>query len=140
MTEIKKPTIIQFPKIGNPSLGYISLAEKENLPFKVNRIYWTYFTPEDVERGGHSHLELEQILVAVAGSITVKTEMGDGTKEIFVLDSPDVGLLVPKHCWREMKYTHNAVQMCIASIAYDETDYIRSYEDFKQSCPSKPRS
>jgi len=129
---IVTPAIIKFPKIGNSSLGYISLAEKENLPFTVNRIYWTYFTPEDVERGGHSHLELEQILVAVAGSITIRTEMQNGEKHTFILDSPDKGLLIPKLCWREMKYSHNAVQMCIASIAYDESDYIRDYEAFKK--------
>lgn len=128
---IKEPTIINFPKIGNPSLGYISLAEKETLPFEVKRIYWTYFTPEDVERGGHSHIELQQILVAMAGTITVKTEMPDGVKRVFILDSPNKGLLIPKLCWRELKYTHNAVQMCIASIEYDEQDYIRCYEEFK---------
>ncbi|MEO6404109.1 MAG: FdtA/QdtA family cupin domain-containing protein [Ferruginibacter sp.] len=129
------PRIITFPKIGNPSLGYISLAEKENLPFSVKRIYWTYFTPESVERGGHSHLNLEQILVAVAGTIKVRTEMPGGHKQEFVLDGPDKGLLIPKRCWREMKYTHNAVQMCIASIEYDETDYIREYEEFKKLQP-----
>ncbi len=127
-----EPKIIEFPKIGNGSLGYISLAEKETLPFEVKRIYWTYFTPEDVERGGHSHIELEQILVAMAGTITVKTEMPGGLESTFLLDSPNKGLFIPKLCWREMKYSHNAVQMCIASITYDEGDYIRNYEDFKK--------
>ena len=126
------PTIINFPKIGESSFGYISIAEKENLPFEVNRIYWTFFTPEDVERGGHSHIKLEQILVAMAGTIIVKTEMPDGQKEEFRLDRPDKALLIPKLCWREMKYTHNAVQMCIASVVYDEKDYIRDYVEFKK--------
>lgn len=126
------PSIINFPKIGSPALGYISMAENENLPFEVKRIYWTYYTPEEVERGGHSHINLQQILVAVSGIITVKTEMPSGQKAVFILDAPNKGLLIPKLCWREMKYSHNAVQMCIASIAYDEADYIRSYEDFKQ--------
>lgn len=126
-----EPYILNFPKIGNPSLGYISLAENELLPFDVKRIYWTYFTPESVERGGHSHLELEQILVAVAGQIIIKTEMPGNIQNTFILDSPDKGLYIPKLCWREMKYTHNAVQMCIASIVYDEADYIRDYNEFK---------
>ena len=128
---ITEPTIIVFPKIGMTSLGYISPAENENLPFDVKRIYWTYYTPENVERGGHSHKNLRQILVAVAGAITVNTELPNGKKNVFILDSPNKGLFIPKLCWREMKYTHSAVQMCIASMEYDEADYIRSYDDFK---------
>ena len=130
-TSIKHPKIIQFPKMGNPTIGYISPAENDNLPFVVKRIYWTYYTPENVERGGHSHINLEQILIAVSGIITVYTEMPGGLKASFVLDTPFFGLHLPKHCWRHMKYSHNAVQMCFASLEYDETDYIRNYEDFK---------
>jgi WxcM-like, C-terminal len=130
-----EPHIIQFPKIGNSSQGYISLAEKETLPFNVNRIYWTYFTPEDVERGGHAHHELEQILVAVAGKITVKTEMPDGSKKTFVLESPDQGVYLPKYSWHVMQYSHNAAQMCIASMVYEESDYIRDYNEFKNIKP-----
>lgn len=130
MTEQEKPLLIEFPKIGKPELGFISLAEKENLPFVPRRIYWTYFTPEDVERGGHSHYDLHQILIAVAGKVEVTTELLNGEKQTFILDKPNIGLFIPKMCWRTMKYTHNAVQMCIASNEYDEADYIRDYEVF----------
>lgn len=127
---IDSPRLITFPKIGIPSLGYISVAENENLPFPVNRIYWTYFTPEDVERGGHAHYNLEQILIAVAGKITVGIELTNGQKFEFILDNPDRGLYIPKSAWRTLKYTHNAVQLCIASRAYEESDYIRDYDTF----------
>ena len=127
----KEPYIIDFNKIGSPVLGYISVAEKENLPFIPHRIYWTYFTPEDVERGAHAHLELEQVLVAVAGKVEIKIETISGKIFEYVLDSPNKGIYIPKKSWRTMKYSHNAVQMCIASIAYDEKDYIRDYETFK---------
>ncbi|MBF6610446.1 MAG: WxcM-like domain-containing protein [Chryseobacterium sp.] len=130
MQELNKPFIIEFPKIGSPTLGYISIAERGDLPFVPKRIYWTYFTPEEVERGGHSHYDLHQILVAVAGKVTVTTEMLDGEKQTFVLEKPNVGLFIPKMCWRTMQYSHNAVQMCIASNEYDEKDYIRSYDEF----------
>ncbi len=125
------PRLIEFTKIGSPQLGYISIAEKETLPFTVKRIYWTYFTPEDVKRGAHSHYGLEQLLVAVSGKITIRTEMLDGFNQEFVLDKPNVGLYIPKMCWREMQYSHNAVQMCIASMEYSESDYIRDYSKFK---------
>jgi mannose-6-phosphate isomerase-like protein (cupin superfamily) len=128
----KRPFIIEFPKVGNSQLGYISIAEKNNLPFDVKRVYWTYFTPESVERGGHAHYDLEQILVAVAGKIIINVEMLDGLTEEFVLENPNKGLYMPKSTWRTMKYTHNAVQMCLASIEYQEEDYIRDYEVFKK--------
>lgn len=128
----KIPHKINFPKIGNSSNGYISIAEKEDLPFIPKRIYWTYFTPESVERGGHAHINLEQILVAVSGIIKLKIETSDGEIFDFTLDNPDIGIFVPKKSWRTMKYSHNAVQMCIASIEYNEKDYIRDYEKFKK--------
>ncbi len=127
----KKPFIINFPKLGGSDLGYISVAEKEHLPFQPERIYWTYFTPEDIERGGHAHLELEQILVAVAGRVNLKIETISGEKFEFLLDSPDKGVYIPKKSWRTMKCSHNAVQMCMASIIYDGEDYIRDFQDFE---------
>lgn len=127
-----KPFIIEFPKIGNSQLGYISVAENENLPFEVKRIYWTYYTPESVERGGHAHFNLEQILVAVSGRIIVTVENLEEEKNEFTLENPHQGLYIPKNTWRTMKYTHSAVQMCIASSVYDEKDYIRDYSDFKK--------
>ena len=125
------PYLIEFPKIGSTGIGYISLAEKETLPFIPKRIYWTYFTPEDVERGNHAHFNLEQILIAVSGKVTVFIENLKGETFEYILDSPKRGLFVPKLCWRKLKYSHNAVQVCLASLDYSEEDYIRDYESFK---------
>lgn len=125
------PHYINFSKIGSPSLGYISVAENfENIPFEVQRVYWTYFTPQDVTRGGHAHLALEQVIVAVSGTITFITEDLQGNKTEFVLDSPEKGLYIPKHIWRDIKFSHNAVLLCLASEKYTEDDYIREYDKF----------
>ncbi len=131
MTE---PYIIDFPKIGNSVEGYISVAENKNLFFDVKRIYWTYFTPESVERGGHAHYELEQILIAVAGKIIVTTQMPGEDKKEFVLEKANTGIYLPKLCWHIMQYSHNSVQMCIASMPYEESDYIREYKNFLNLC------
>jgi hypothetical protein len=128
----QQPKIIFFPKIGKTIEGYISVAENDNLPFQVKRVYWTYFTPESISRGGHAHHRLEQILVAVAGKIIVTTQMPGEKEQRFILETADQGILLPKYCWHKMQYTHNAVQMCIANMAYEETDYIRDYEEFKR--------
>ena len=127
----KKPQFLQFDKIGSSRLGYISVAENfDNIPFEVQRVYWTYFTPQDVTRGGHAHLALEQVIVAVSGTITFMTEDLQGNKAEFILDSPEKGLYIPKHIWRDIKFSHNAVLLCLASEKYTEGDYIRDYDNF----------
>jgi hypothetical protein len=128
-----KPRLIEFLSIGDSSIGYISVAEEQkNVPFEILRVYWTYYTPQSVERGDHANIDKELILVAVAGSIIVETETIDGEKNIFELSKPNVGLFLPKLCWHKMKYSHNAVQMVLASNYFDSLDYIRDYKNFLQ--------
>jgi hypothetical protein len=127
-----KPYIIDFPKIGNPEPGYISVAEaQKNIPFDIKRVYWTYFTPNEVKRGGHSHKKLNQFIFAVSGIITFKIEDALGNKEQFILDNPSKGLFIPEKIWRDIEFSHNAVLLCLASEVYDEKDYIRDYNEFK---------
>ena len=128
----KQPCLVEFPKIGNPAQGYISVAENEGLPFEVKRVYWTYFTPDNLRRGGHAHHQLEQILVAVSGKIIVTTQMPGEAEERYVLEAANHGIFLPKYCWHIMEYSHNSVQMCIANMVYQESDYIRDYKAFKQ--------
>lgn len=126
-----RPHIIRFRSIGQPSLGYISVAEQNDIiPFDIVRVYWTYYTPQNVTRGGHANIEKELVMIAVSGTITVTAEMNDGYKEIFQLNKPDEGLYLPRLCWHTMQYSHNAVQMVIASNLFSDKDYIRDYQYF----------
>lgn len=125
------PQLIEFSKIGSPALGYITVGQNSALPFTVQRVYWTYYTPDSVVRGHHAHHELEQLIFATSGRIEFVLESLDGRAETFVLDSPHVGLYIPRLFWRTIKFSHNAVLMCLASMEYSEEDYIREYEDFR---------
>ena len=140
MADYSAPHLIDFPKLGVPGIGYISVGEnaKDQLPFVVQRVFWTYHTPESIVRGRHAHHRTEQVLVAVAGRIIVTTEMADGDIQIFRLEDPNVGLYVPPYAWHTMQYSHTAVQLALASKPYDEQDYIRDYEAFRQQWAPKP--
>lgn len=127
-----KPHLIFFDKIGSPALGYITIAEEQqNVPFEIKRVYWTYYTPQDVVRGGHAHKKLQQMIFAVSGTITFNTEDLQGNKETFVLDHPSKGLYLPNLIWRDIHFTHSAVLLCLASEPYEEIDYFRDLEEFK---------
>lgn len=135
---MRDPHIIDFPKLGVPEIGYISVIEQQKqLPFDVKRTFWTYYTPESIVRGRHAHHATEQVLVAVAGRIIVTTELADSTIQHFRLESPNVGLYIPPYAWHTMQYSHSAVQLVFASHVYDEADYIRNYKDFRQKWASQ---
>ncbi len=128
--EYKTPHIIDFGKLGESSIGYISVAENKQLPFKVERVFWTYYTPESIVRGRHAHHKTEQILVAVTGRIIVTTDNGKGAVETFILDEPNKAVYLPPNVWHTMQYSHTAIQMVLASHLYDANDYIRDYDEF----------
>ncbi len=130
------PKLIHLQSIGSSDLGYISVAEQDkDVPFVIKRAYWTYYTPQNVERGNHANIKKELVLVAVAGIISVTTEMQNGEIKTFVLNEPNIGLYIPNLCWHSMQYSHNAVQLVLASNFYSADDYIRSYEKFKEYKP-----
>ncbi len=125
-----KPQLINFNRIGEPALGYITVAENNQLPFTVQRMFWTYYTPESITRGRHAHHQTEQILIAVSGKIIVTTESAHGEKKQFTLESPQQGVYIPPNVWHIMEYSHNAVQLALASTLYQASDYIRDKEEF----------
>lgn len=130
----KSPYIIEFDKIGESSIGYISVAQaQEKIPFNIERVFWTYYTPESIVRGRHAHHRTEQVLVAVTGKIILTTESPNGKTEVFILDTPNKGVYIPPHAWHTMQYSHTAVQLVFASTKFDEKDYIREYEQFKKT-------
>lgn len=129
---ITKPCIINFPKIGSEDLGFISVCEKLNLPFQIKRVYWTYHTNPEVVRGFHAHINLDQILISINGTIDIFIENEHGETYNFLLDRPNQGVYLPKKTWHTMKYSKNAIQLCIANMEYDESDYIRDYDEFKK--------
>ena len=131
---MSEPKLIQLNKIGDPSLGYISVVEEnDQIPFEVKRVYWTYFTPNHVERGNHAHKKLQQLIVAVSGVIEFTLTDVHKTKHKFILDNPNIGLYIPSGYWRTIKFSHNAVLLCLASEKYDENDYIRNLNEFIKS-------
>jgi len=118
------PKLINFSKIGEPALGYISVAEFEkDIPFEIKRVFWTYDTPSQVTRGRHAHRYTEQVLIAVSGIIKLKVEH-QGKIYRFDLSLPNQGVYLPTLSWVEMDYSEGAVQMVFASDIYDSEDYI----------------
>lgn len=122
--------IFSFPTIGDERGSLISLESEKNIPFKIARVYYIFDTANGVSRGFHAHKRLEQILICVSGSCEVVLDDGHQKKQVNLSD-PSYGLYIGSDCWRVMKsFSKDCVLLVLASSHYDESDYIRNYDDF----------
>ncbi|MCT4589751.1 MAG: FdtA/QdtA family cupin domain-containing protein [Carboxylicivirga sp.] len=122
--------ILPLSKIHNRA-GNITIVEgNSGVPFPIKRIYYLYDIPGGETRGGHAHKELFQLIVAASGSFDVLLDDGKN-KKIVTLNRPDYALMVVPGIWRELfEFSSGAICMVLASQKYDESDYLRDYNNF----------
>lgn len=128
--KIKLAKLIDFDILGDARGSLISLEQYKNIPFDVQRVYYIFDTKEGVSRGFHAHRHLEQVVVCVKGSCRFLLDNGE-MKEELLLNSPQQGLYIGHNLWREMHdFSEDCVLLVLASDYYNESDYIRNYDDF----------
>jgi hypothetical protein len=122
--------ILPLKKIHNPAGNLTVVEGKLNLPFDVQRVYYLYDVPGGETRGGHAHKNLYQLIVAASGSFDILLDDGIN-KKVVSLNRPYHGLLVVPGIWRELlEFSSGSVCLVLASLKYDEDDYLREYKDF----------
>ena len=115
--------------------NYGSLVPVEangDVPFDIRRIYYLYDVEAGMRRGYHRHLDLEQALICVHGSVKllVKTPFEE---ENILLDDPTRALYIRPMVWREMyDFSPDAVLLVLASKHYNVEDYIRDYAQYER--------
>ena len=130
MNTLNFPTLIELPKIID-SRGNLSVVENnKEIPFDIRRVYWLYEVPTGELRGGHAHTDLQQVLIAIHGSLKIIVDDGKN-RQTFTLNKPNQGLYIGNNIWREMSdFSDGAVCLVLASKPYDPAGYIRNYNDF----------
>ena len=132
MPMLQNCKLLSIPKIEDPR-GNLSVIENNVIPFEIKRVYYLYDVPSGAERGGHSHIQQKEFLIALSGSFDVI--LNDGQREnVVTLNKPFQGLLITNGIWRELKnFSSGAVCLVIASDVFSEEDYIREFQDFLES-------
>lgn len=126
--------MIDLPRIPDRR-GTLSFIEGgQQVPFEIARVYYLYDVPSSATRAGHAHFNLTQLIIATSGSFCVKIDNGR-EKATIRLDKPYRGLLLRPMVWRTIdNFSAGATCLVIASMHYDEADYIRDYKKFVQIC------
>jgi dTDP-4-dehydrorhamnose 3,5-epimerase-like enzyme len=124
--------LINFPVVEDVR-GNLAFIQNDVLPFEFKRIYYLFDVPSNAFRGGHSHINQHEILIALSGSFEVVLD--DGTEKMtFLLNKPNIGLPITTGIWRELQnFSSGAVCLVVASDVFEEADYVRDYEDFLDS-------
>lgn len=131
--DLTTPQIIQLPKILDERGNLSFLEENNHIPFKIQRVYWIYDVPGGEERGGHAYKENREFIIALSGSFDVVLDDGKETKR-YSLNRSYYGLYIPEGVWRHMEnFSTNSLAFIAASTVYQEDDYIRDYNVFKQN-------
>lgn len=123
-----KCKMLQFDNWADKS-GGLGVIEKI-VPFVIKRIYFLYDQKNTRIRGLHAHKRLQQVIFAVNGSFDLLIDDGKSRSSINLGD-PLRGIYISPGIWRELSnFSAGSVCLVLASEEYDETDYIKSYEEF----------
>lgn len=107
-----------------------SLVAGEGLPFVPQRFFTVFDVPSAETRGSHAHRVCEQYLICLRGEVSAIVDDGSRREEIR-LDRPDIALYMPALIWgTQYRYSPDAVLLVLASHPYDNSDYIRDYDEF----------
>jgi hypothetical protein len=131
----KKPNIndckvVVLPKINDPRGNLTFIEGNNHVPFDIKRIFYLYDVPTEESRGAHAHLRLHQFLICLAGSFDVAVDDGEFVATIH-LNRPWKGLHIPPMIWAaEVNFDPGSLCLVLTSDTYDESDYIRDYDQF----------
>lgn len=122
--------LVELPKIEDPRGNLTFIEGERQVPFPLRRVYYLYDVPGGATRGGHAHRQLQQLLIAAAGSFDVVLD--DGVRsERYHLNRSHLGLYIPQMVWRELEnFASSSLCLVMASELYDEADYYRDYDEF----------
>lgn len=130
------PSIQQIYWVDLPSVhdnrGVLTAIESgSDIPFGIKRIFYMHHVKMD--RGGHAHMDTDQVVIAAHGSFEI--EVYDGQKNNrYSLNDPEKGLFIPKMIFVNLfDFSEDAVCLVLSSTHYDIKRSIRSIEDYNKA-------
>lgn len=84
---------INLPSVHDNRGILTSVESGIDIPFKITRIFYMHHIIS--ERGGHAHIDTDQVVIAISGSFEI--ELFDGKDKVnYFLADPTRGLYIPR--------------------------------------------
>jgi hypothetical protein len=122
--------MIELPRVQD-ARGNVTFVESlRHVPFRFERVYWTYDGPGGERRDGHAYRTAHEFLIALSGSFDVVLDDGSESR-VLTLNRAYFGVYVPNMVWRHLQnFSTNTVCLVLTSTAHSDSDYIRDYDEF----------
>jgi hypothetical protein len=128
---MNKPQIIELPKAEDPRGNLTFFQDDTQIPFKIERAFWTYDVPGGQVRGGHAFYKQKEFIVALSGSFDVVLLLPGGKTKTFHLNRSYFGLYLPPMTWRHMEnFSTNALSFHVSDSLYSPDDYLRDKNEY----------
>ena len=128
---MNKVQMLEFAQHGDERVHLVVVEGMKDVPFEIKRIFYIYGSDAEVVRGQHANRKTEFVLINVAGKSKVRVKDGEGNEAVFCLNRPHTGIYLPTMVWKDMyDFSADSVLLCLASEHYDNTEYIRDYDEF----------
>ena len=127
--QTKLSNIVETQYISDEA-GLCIVEGQKAVPFDIKRVYYIFNVDNKAIRGKHAHKKTKQTLFCIRGSVKVTLDNGR-EREVIHLDKPNEGIYLDTLMWHEMHdFSKDAVLVVFASEYFEETDYIRNYDEF----------
>ena len=123
-------SVLALPKISFREGNITPVEGLKDLPFNIQRVFYSYDIPGGESRGAHAHKECHQFLIAASGAYEVVLDDGHNKRTV-MLNRPFYGLHIPPGVWAsEQGFSSGSICLVLASHGYDPEDYIKEYHEF----------
>ncbi len=124
--------ILEFKEFGDERGSLVVAEGAADVPFDIQRVFYMYGSDPDIVRGQHANKKSEFVLINVSGSSKVRIDNGE--EEVIVeLNKPRMGLYLSAMVWKDMyDFSADSVLLVLANTHFDESEYIRDYEEYKK--------
>ena len=130
MSSNKLPKLIKFKLISCDG-KLIQVQEKDQVPFKIKRLFYILDIPKNKYRGCHAHKKQSQLLVCLHGNIRLAVITNKNKKKKYILKSSNYGLFIPPKIWVDkIFFDHDAILLVLCDKVFKEKDYIRNLDKF----------
>ncbi|MDI6736018.1 MAG: FdtA/QdtA family cupin domain-containing protein [bacterium] len=128
MSNLKDVKLINLPSYKDDRGILTSIESGIDIPFSIKRIFYMHHIILD--RGGHAHIDTDQIIIASCGNF--KVDLFDGVKtQTYKMDDSTIGLYVPRMIFQQLyDFSECAVCLVLANTHYDISKSLRSLEEY----------